>query len=328
MAYVALSRVKTLAGLYLVAFNPKCIMVSESSLNELNRLRQAYRSDLPLYSIPVKPKMKIKRKFTGTTHTNHPAAKKPHVLKAFTKKRTQPHEATNAPPSKKLKQDAKAPCKELTKNSTVLQPSPAAKQSSHLVDNDHATHQHQSPFKFHTVDEQWQINACSTLQIRFVRCNRLRPGGPNVSLKSPDNHTIRRITGDGNCLFRSFSYIITGSEEQHMQIRMAICSHMVQIAHLLFASGICSEHPSIQEYIESTQMHQNMTWGTEVEMFTLAHLLQTSVFSYNTVDSTWWRYSPHFVDRSVPEDITAMAMYIRHQPGHFDVVRSVLKSTQ
>ena len=54
--------------------------------------------------------------------------------------------------------------KELTKSPIVLQPSPAAKQSSHLVDSDRATYQHQSPFKFHTVDEQWQINACSTLQ--------------------------------------------------------------------------------------------------------------------------------------------------------------------
>ena len=36
MAYVALSHVRALAGLHMVAFNPKCITVSESSLNELN----------------------------------------------------------------------------------------------------------------------------------------------------------------------------------------------------------------------------------------------------------------------------------------------------
>ena len=75
------------------------------------------------------------------------------------------------------------------------------------------------PFKFYSVDEQWQHNACTTLGVQFVISNRT-PRGPNVDLRPP-NH-IKRIKGDGNCLFRSFSYIITGSEEQHMAVRIAI----------------------------------------------------------------------------------------------------------
>ena len=39
MAYVALSRVRSLSGLHLVAFHPKSIMVSISSLKETNRLK-------------------------------------------------------------------------------------------------------------------------------------------------------------------------------------------------------------------------------------------------------------------------------------------------
>ena len=38
------------------------------------------------------------------------------------------------------------------------------------------------PFKFYSVDEQWQCNACTTLGLQFVISNRLRPGGPNVDL--------------------------------------------------------------------------------------------------------------------------------------------------
>ena len=34
------------------------------------------------------------------------------------------------------------------------------------------------PFKFYSVDEQWQHNACSTLGLQYVVSNRLRPGGP------------------------------------------------------------------------------------------------------------------------------------------------------
>ncbi len=62
--------------------------------------------------------------------------------------------------------------------------------------------------------------------------------GPDVTLTHPDMRTIKRIRGDGICLFRSFSYIITGSEEQHMAVRAAIVSCMVDIAHFLIGHHI------------------------------------------------------------------------------------------
>ena len=51
MAYVAISRVRTLAGLHLLAFDPKSIKVSDECVQEVNRLRQLFRPDLT--SIPL-----------------------------------------------------------------------------------------------------------------------------------------------------------------------------------------------------------------------------------------------------------------------------------
>ena len=48
MAYVAMSRVRTLQGLHLTAFNPKSIIVENSCLEEVNRLCSLFRKDLPL----------------------------------------------------------------------------------------------------------------------------------------------------------------------------------------------------------------------------------------------------------------------------------------
>ena len=31
---------------------------------------------------------------------------------------------------------------------------------------------------------------------------------------------------DGNCLFRALSYVLTGSEDDHMAIRVAILNHL------------------------------------------------------------------------------------------------------
>ena len=43
MAYVALSHVKEIKNLYLIAFDAKSVMVSSKCLQEVKRLRQTYR---------------------------------------------------------------------------------------------------------------------------------------------------------------------------------------------------------------------------------------------------------------------------------------------
>ena len=75
MAYVELSRVRSLAGLHLSAFDPNSIIVSTSCLKEVNRLREAFRS---LYDIPVKSatgRKASKRKLTGKNDVANPATK-------------------------------------------------------------------------------------------------------------------------------------------------------------------------------------------------------------------------------------------------------------
>ena len=40
------------------------------------------------------------------------------------------------------------------------------------------------------------------------------------------------------------------------------------------------EYTSIEDYIASHRMDQNCSWGTEVEIFAMAHLLSLPIFSY------------------------------------------------
>ena len=79
MAYVALSRVKQLQNLHLSAFHEEAIEVSVKSLQEINRLRQAYHPDLPKYPVPSEQKpapQKWKRKISAAVGSNLPSPKK------------------------------------------------------------------------------------------------------------------------------------------------------------------------------------------------------------------------------------------------------------
>ena len=106
-------------------------------------------------------------------------------------------------------------------------------------------------FRFNPVNEEWQRNSCAIMGLQFVAASGLNTGGPEVTLICPC--TTQSIKVDGNCLFRTLSFIITGSKEQHTLVREAILHHMLQIAHFMLSHHIIG-HPSVSEYIQHTCM--------------------------------------------------------------------------
>ena len=202
-----------------------------------------------------------------------------------------------------------------------------------------------SHFKYNPVDVEWQLRVCRLLGLGFCGPNRITPGSPNAPLANPVG--FKNIRGDGNCMFRSLSFIITGSEDQHMHVRRAIIRHMRDIGNILWESQISpllnnlrsigevsvgnnqspnADHMAgINQYIAATRMDHDKTWGSEVEIMVLAHLLDTAVYSYDTARG-WNRYTPANVygqfDVSTRVD-SQMAMYVRYNINHYDVVTSV-----
>ena len=200
-------------------------------------------------------------------------------------------------------------------------------------------------FKYNPVDVEWQLRVCRLLGLGFCGPNRITPGSPNAPLANPVG--FKNIRGDGNCMFRSLSFIITGSEDQHMHVRRAIIRHMRDIGNVLWESQISpllnnlrsigevsvgnnhspnADHMAgINQYIAATRMDHDKTWGSEVEIMVLAHLLDTAVYSYDTARG-WNRYTPANVygqfDVSTRVN-SQMAMYVRYNINHYDVVTSV-----
>ena len=121
--------------------------------------------------------------------------------------------------------------------------------------------------------------------LRFVRVFQCQSGGVDVILRHPDLRNLRNVQGDGNCLFRAMSYIITGSEKQHLEIRNAILRCMLSIENLLVGYDSYGNynylqpfgHSSVQNYIDSRELTRTGTWGSEVEMICLSHMLNAEL---------------------------------------------------
>jgi len=129
-----------------------------------------------------------------------------------------------------------------------------------------------SNFQYYPVDENWQLQTCERLRLRFTQGFVCQTGSPDTILTCPDLRTLKQINGDGNCLFRAISYTIAGSEEQHFALRNALISYMLSIPHLLIGHGpdghrnyadalSTTNHSSVEEYIYNKQPWTVMVHG-------------------------------------------------------------------
>uniref|UniRef100_A0A1X7UX18 OTU domain-containing protein n=1 Tax=Amphimedon queenslandica TaxID=400682 RepID=A0A1X7UX18_AMPQE len=106
-------------------------------------------------------------------------------------------------------------------------------------------------------------------------CHHQRPklGSPTTELTVPKGST--NIPGDGNCLFNALSHAITGSYIQQNFIRLAIIRHMPTMENWL--RSWLTPYNSVKEYIAGEGMDKNYTWAGDIEMLTMADLLNVYI---------------------------------------------------
>ena len=321
MAYVALSRIRSLSGLHLTHFDPASIIVSNSCLEEINRLRSIYRKDLPLYNIPKNKSSSRKQKFAVKLDEEPPPAKKPCIEKQKPKRKLSlQKESTKNNPPKKSERDTDSDCVYTGTESGIQ-------------------HTTWPDLRFFPVNEDWQRQACNILGLEFRGAfnHGHDRGGPDTILTRPDCRSLKRIVGDGNCLFQFLCYIITGSEEQHFALHTAIVQHMLSILHMFVGYGtdgqpncislFCHPHryESVEEYVRQTRIDCDKVCGTNVEMACLAHILRAPVYCYDASQHyhIWAAYFPNSVDRSIPRDVQHRSLYIYFANNHFEVVNAI-----
>ena len=201
-------------------------------------------------------------------------------------------------------------------------PSPALSSESHDIEILDSSQAYICPYKYHPVNEEWQRVTCENMGLMYCGSNRTTPGGFHIPLTVPAS--VRSIKGDGNCFFRSISYVITGCEEQHEFVRRAILIHMRAFGHLLFLWLNGRTIDNVEEYIQLSGMEKDGTWATDVEVFALSHLLGICLYTFDERYSKWSRYSPCNIDNMITEsNLCEMGIYLNHPRNHYEVATSV-----
>ena len=85
---------------------------------------------------------------------------------------------------------------------------------------------------------------------------------------------------------------------------------------------------NVQEYIARSRMDWYGTWGTEVEICTLAHMLQIHIYLYQVSSANWIKNGPNVLDHSLSADIRDVSMYIKHRYNHFMVVSNASRPSE
>ena len=100
-------------------------------------------------------------------------------------------------------------------------------------------------------------------------------GGECVQGKAP---SIRMsIYGDGNCYFRSISYILSGEEKFHLEVRRAVCDFITVFDGELKPFLKRGEGAG---YIKQSEMRKSGKWATETEILATAKIMKRDVFTF------------------------------------------------
>ena len=172
---------------------------------------------------------------------------------------------------------------------------------------------------FKPIDRNWQVEKAEMFGIHVKNCHK--PGNPREMVANAKPNLVIPMRGDGNCLFRAFSYIVFGVQSFHVLVRDYILDYM-----RTNASKFTSIEPrGVRNYIRESSMDNVGTWGSEVEIFAFATMLNTDIYVYckqGTEGKTAkWGWSRYYALDGTPN--SESCIYLQNVCAHFEPVFGV-----
>ena len=92
------------------------------------------------------------------------------------------------------------------------------------------------------------------------------------------NLSIHKVEGDGNCLFRSFAYLLHGAEESHATLRKEAVAYILRNEE--FFAPFLEEGMTVLSYC--AQMSKPETWGGQPELQALSLIYSVNLYIFQT----------------------------------------------
>ena len=191
---------------------------------------------------------------------------------------------------------------------------------------------------FHPVTPLWQSNMCKDLKLNMVNGIEYisNNDNKNFNLQVCSPCRYKTIAGDGNCLFSSLCYWITGSVDDQTSVRNIIVNNMVGKYRDVCYNYIKNKYPvtasgfrSTIDYVNKIRMRRDRIWGTDTELFSAALIFQTDIWVYS-VGNKWEIFSGS--GKSIGEVIQSPpsnylgSIYIHYTGNHYEPILGVVKT--
>ena len=155
------------------------------------------------------------------------------------------------------------------------------------------------------------------MQLQFSGNNANTPKKSTVFLSSYGRHTLP-IIGDGNCLFRCFSYIIFGTQERHFDMRLVLVEFMA--LNPSYFTAYC--HPSsVQNHV--CRMKQNYVWGTQAEILAATLFFKKPVYvalqKSECGEYYWAKYSSETNEQQLVYPNHETTFMLPAEVNHFEI---------
>lgn len=168
---------------------------------------------------------------------------------------------------------------------------------------------------FFPTDEQWQKTKSLIFDIHVKNIN---DNGRKRKMKiTAEPGKIANMRGDGNCLFRAFSFIVFGVQTFHKCVREKLVSFM-EDNKVLFTKV---ENTPMEQYLSISKMKELGTWGTEMEILAFSSLCNTTVYVFCNCGGQGWRWLPY--KPLAGNSTNNPCVYLVNKYGHFEPVLDV-----
>ena len=182
--------------------------------------------------------------------------------------------------------------------------------------------------RINVTDEIWQRSKCDMLGISFESVCRQPYSSVGKLLSGFEPWEAEHIEGDGNCLFRCISKLITGSENSHLHLRSIISRFIASEGTRKLGWYFKTKQTTPCKYLTTQKlMNRESIWGTDVEIYAASAILDADVYVannfYRTKESIIRevRWSLH----RATDNPTAI-LYIQNYFDHYQPVVSMLNT--